>query len=126
MTAFVLVLAGVAAGDGGQRTGGGSERVVSTFPRRWEGTWGYTVPAQLRDGELSVPAAGWSCLIEMDGRGAVLVRKKAGDLPWPGRYKLEGGRLLIWWSLTKDDPPARPRDGNDVNLFVLRPVARKP
>lgn len=96
MTALVLVVAGVAAGDGGMRTGAAHEP-VRAMPRldvRWAGSgWVYGRPVFVRlDRETLV----W-------GDGSYLVG-------WLG-YDLQGDRLTI--------------RGYDLT-FHLRPAAPKP
>jgi hypothetical protein len=115
MTALVLVLAGVTAGDGGMGTVAGRE-AVSVMPRpdvQWEGTCrdanGLRWHAWLREGHLG------------RGSGSVffgsdLVAFKPGgtavfDFGQVGTYRLDGDRLVI---------------RTHGLLFVLRPAARKP
>jgi hypothetical protein len=115
MTALVLVLAGVTAGDGGMATGAARE-AVSVMPRpdvQWEGTCrvanGLRWRAWLREGHLG------------RGRGSVFVGsdllafKPDGtvvfDFGQVGTYRLDGDRLVI---------------RTHGLLFVLRPVARRP
>jgi len=115
MTAWVLVLAGVTAGDGGTGTGAARE-VVSAMPRpdvRWEGTcrdenslrW----HAWLQEGHLSHGSGSvffGSDPVAFKPDGTVLF-----DFGQVETSRLEGHRLVI---------------RTHGLLFVLRPVARKP
>jgi hypothetical protein len=115
MTAWVLVLAGVAAGDGVQRMVAGRES-VSVMPRpevQWEGTCrdenGLRWRAWLREGHLGRGRGSvfvGSDLVAFKPDGTVLF-----DFGQVGTYRLEGDRLVI---------------RTHGLLFVLRPAARKP
>jgi hypothetical protein len=115
MTAWVLVLSGVTAGDGGMGMGAGRE-AVAVMPRpdvQWEGTcrdendlqW----HAWLREGFLgrgreSVIVG--SDLVAFKPDGTVVF-----DFGQVGTYRLVGDRLVI---------------RTHGQLFVLRPAAGKP
>jgi hypothetical protein len=115
MTAWVLVLAGVAAGDSGTGTGAARE-VVYAVPRPdvpWEGTCrdanGLRWHAWLREGHLGRGSGSvffGSDLVAFKPDGTVLF-----DFGQVGTYRLEGDRLVI---------------RTHGQLFVLRPAARKP
>jgi hypothetical protein len=115
MTAWVLVLAGVTAGDGGMRTGAARE-VVSAKPRpdvRWEGTCrdenGLRWHAWLREGHLSRGSGSvffGSDLVAFKPDGTAVFA--FGQV---GTYRLDGDRLVI---------------RTHGLLFVLRPTAGKP
>jgi hypothetical protein len=115
MTAWVLVLAGVTAGDGGQGMGTARE-AVSVMPRpdvQWDGTCrdenGLRWHAWLREGHLSRGSGSvffGSDLVAFkpDGRAVF-------DLRQVGAYRLEGDRLVI---------------RTHGRLFVLWPAASQP
>jgi hypothetical protein len=115
MTALVLVLAGVTAGDGGQRLGARSEP-VAVMPRpgaEWEGTCrdenGLRWHAWLREGHLGRGSGSvifGSDLVAFKPDGTAVF-----DFGQVGAYRLEGDRLVI---------------RTHGQLFVLRPAARKP
>ena len=115
MTAFVLVLAGVTAGDGVQRRVAGRE-AVSLMPRpevQWEGTCrdehGLRWHAWLREGHLGRGSGSvffGSDLVAFRPDGTVVF-----DFGQVGADRLDGDRLVI---------------RTHGLLFVLRPAARKP
>ena len=114
MTALVLVLAGVTAGDDGQRTGVARE-VVYAVPRpdvQWEGTCrdanGLRWHAWLREGFLGHGSGSvffGSDLVAFRPDGTVVF-----DFGQVGTYRLDGDRLVI---------------RTHGLLFDLRPVAGK-
>jgi hypothetical protein len=115
MTALVLVLAGVTAGDGGQGTVAGRE-AVSVMPRpdvRWEGTgWvdhGLPWYVWLRQGYLGGVRGSvffGSDLVAFKPDGTVVF-----DFGQVGTYRLAGDRLVI---------------RTHGLLFILHPAARNP
>jgi hypothetical protein len=106
MMAWVLVLAGVTAGDGGFRAGAASAEVGCTFEGRWVGT-GYqagTAPyaiADLGGGRLCLRTAGglWvppsRCTLIPEGQGRLRIEWGGGVPPSLGIYKVEGRHVYV-------------------------------
>jgi hypothetical protein len=134
MTAWVLVLAGVTAGDGGMRAGAASapltEPLRLDFSRDWEGT---------------VQGVGDACPVRLSGR-RMTIFSPAGQVVQPfaltlshgglavgswgegrfhGTYKVEGDRVLI---CVESIEKARPLvcDARYGLLYTLKPAARRP
>jgi hypothetical protein len=136
MIEMVLVLAGLAAGDGGPGTGAAAAKVTETlrldFARDWEGT----VQAPRND-PMPVRLSGGRLTYFRDGRPVVtnpftvklarggLVLGEEGIVRFHGICKVEGGRVLICVNFINLPRPTActPRDGS---LFILKPAARKP
>jgi hypothetical protein len=135
MTALVLMLAGVTAGDGGVRAGAATAPVAVDLGGRWVGTYqvavGKTMTAELNGGVLRIGANPAAVRYRFTARraagleGPVLL---VPDIPIdhiPAIYKVERGRLVICCSQTKE----RPTDFSitpTTALIVLKPAARKP
>jgi hypothetical protein len=137
MTAWVLVLAGVTAGDGGMGMGAAREPVAVGLDGWWEGEeecqWD-TTRVDLRRGVLRVfDRAGTvkeSYRVCFGGKGRVSILDNSGRT-FLGIFRLEGRRLLIcvsnWCSILGDDPrPQTFRVDLYSSLLTLRPVPRKP
>jgi hypothetical protein len=133
MTALVLVLAGVAAGDGGVRTGAATapltEPLRLDLSREWEGTaqvGNVTCPVRLGRGEMTLflrrPITQPLTLTLSPGG---LARGSWGTERLQGTYRVQGGGLLV--RLTPIDParPAALAPG-DGYLLTLKPAARRP
>jgi hypothetical protein len=136
MFAAMLVVAGVAAGDGGMRTGEDiAPVVVRLFDRDWEGTWENVwwtddpSRADLRSGVLRV----FDCVgsvqltgrISIDGEGTVRIRDAWGRSIL-GIYKIEGRYLVICIPWLVDQPrPTRFEAKGDTHLMTLQPVPNK-
>jgi hypothetical protein len=135
MTAWVLVLAGVAAGDGGMGMGAATAPVAVDLGGRWVGTCdphvGKRMTAELHSGVLRIgsdptaacyrfparPAPG------LEGQALLVANAPVGRMPVI--YRLERGRLVICCSLNKEWP----KDFNitpTTVLLTLKPAARKP
>jgi hypothetical protein len=134
MTALVLVLAGVTAGDPGMGMGAATapltdpQRLVSS--RDWEGTVQLgraTISVRLRRGEVTTFFPRWQSTAPFAltlSPGGLAAGHWGGDR-FHGTYKVEGGRLLVCVSSDKHPRPAActPHDGY---LLTLKPAARKP
>jgi hypothetical protein len=135
MTALVLALAGLAAGDGGPGTGAATapltdpQRLVSS--RDWEGTVQLgraTISLRLRRGEVTTFFPRWQstapfALILLPGG---LAAGHWGGDRFHGTYKVQGGRLFVCVAPVGEPCPTTctARDGI---LFTLKPaVPRKP
>ena len=96
MTAWVLVLAGVTAGDGGMGMGAAREPVAVHFEGRWEGTL-------LRTGWAAPFPCVWDTaarLLRLKDYGALTARAEAGRAgaaapasPGPGEQLVQGVRF---------------------------------
>ncbi len=102
MTAFVLVLAGVAAGDGGQRMGAAREPVaVNLEAGNWHGTRRSEVWAAYHPCVWSNPAR----MLVVEGYGAFIAHAVAGEsgaalvemngTTYRGTYRLRGRNLVL-------------------------------
>jgi hypothetical protein len=133
MTAWVLLLAGVTAGDGGQRMGAATapltEPLRLDFSREWEGglqIGGVTYPVRLSRGEMTLflrrPVTQPLTLTLSPGGQA---RGSWGQDRFHGTHRVEGDRLLV--RFTPADP-ARPAAFTAQGGYVLtlKPAARRP
>jgi hypothetical protein len=118
MTALVLVLAGVTAGDGGTGTGAGHEAVTVDFSGRWEGTVSLNCDGpyevELYQAGFFIKYADGSFRFEpfavvSDGRGRVTAIW--GRLICPATYRLQADRLILRVTI----------DASSL-LFTLRPA----
>ncbi len=135
MTAWVLVLAGVAAGDGGTGTGAAMAPVASDLGGRWVGTYHAvgrkTQEAELDGGVLRVGPDRTPARCRFTGRraagteGAVVLVPEIGLGPVPAAYRLDPGRLVICCGRTKALLADFAVTGA-AGLIVLQPAARKP
>jgi hypothetical protein len=136
MTAFVLMLAGVAGGDGGVRAGAATAPVAEPLrldlSRDWEGTVqaprNDPMPVRLSGGRMTYSRDGRPVVTNPStmtlARGGLVLGEEAG-IRFHGTYKVEGGRVLICVNFINQPRPAActPRDGS---LFTLKPAARRP
>jgi hypothetical protein len=134
MTAFVLVLAGVTAGDGGMGMGAATAPLTEPLrldvSRDWEGTVHYSrddsVPVRLSGGQMTFSAATpytLPCKLTLTHGGSA--SGTCGDVRLHGLYKIEGDSLLICMTQVTEPRPAAcsPDHGR---LLTLKPAARKP
>jgi hypothetical protein len=131
MTAWVLLVAGVAAGDGGTGMGAAAapltEPLRLDFSREWEGTVQIgrdTESVNLSGGRMAMRGWGtqpFSLTLSPGG----LALGSWGQDRFHGTYKVGGGRLLVCVSPVEEPRPTActPRDGV---LLTLKPAARKP
>jgi uncharacterized protein (TIGR03067 family) len=134
MTAWVLVLAGVTAGDGGMRAGAATAPLTGPMQldlsRDWEGTVHYSrddsVPVRLSGGQMTFFAATpytLPCKLTLAHGG--LAFGTCGDDRLHGIYKVDGDRLLICVTQVTEPRPAAcsPDRGR---LLTLKPAAGRP
>jgi hypothetical protein len=134
MTAWVLLVAGVTAGDGGKGMGAATAPLTEPprldLSREWEGTVHYSrddsVPVRLSGGQMTFSAATpytLPCKLTLAHGG--LAFGTCGDDSLHGLYKVEGDRLLVCMTAVHEPRPAAcgPDHGR---LLTLKPAARKP
>jgi hypothetical protein len=135
MTVWVLILAVVTAGDGGQSVGAAWEPVAVHFTGNWEGVWhseSGDIEASMSGGVLRATGPLWDrlCgryLLRPDVGGKVIVTWDADRRGvFRGIYKEERGRLVICFSENAGERPTEFKPGRYVYLLVLKPAARKP
>ncbi len=134
MTAFVLVLAGVAAGDGGQRMGAAGEPVAIRLTGEWSGICrgdgGKTVEVRLEGGVMRYryrAEAPWADAFTCTdlGGGTFLARWRSVSGTSLGICRLDGERLLLCVAA----PGGRPtsfRAGPGTYLYALKLAAPNP
>jgi hypothetical protein len=136
MTALVLILSGVAAGDGGTRAGAATAPVAVDLGGRWVGTYQAEgrkpQAAELSGGVLRVMPARFPFHCRFTARpgggleGTVVLVPDAPIGNLPAIYKLERGRLVICCSQTNDLPTAFAVT-RTTGLLTLKPAdSRKP
>ncbi len=137
MTTLILVLASVAAGDGGMRTGAAREPVDIRLEGWWEGEEESnlgTARVDLRHGMLRIFARDGTVQayyrVRFDGDGRVSFLDNAGRTSL-GIFRMERRHLLIcvsnWISLLGEDPrPKTFRVDFYSSVLTLHPVPGKP
>jgi hypothetical protein len=140
MTAWVLVLAGVTAGDGGMGTGTAASPVAVELSGRWVGTYqeeGFKPePAELDRGVLRVGPNRMPLRCRFRTQTAGGLQGTVIIVPGPplgvpvgeiaAVYKLERGRLVICVSETYDLPAAFGVTRTTSLLVLKLAEARKP
>jgi hypothetical protein len=131
MTAWVLVLAGVAAGDGGTGTGTATAPLTESLrlglSREWVGTAQVvyvTVPVRLSGGRLAM--RGWATqpfALTLSPGG--LARGVWGEDRVHGAYRVRGDCVLVCVTAVKHPRPTACTASDGV-LFTLKPAARQP
>jgi hypothetical protein len=130
MTAFVLALAGLAAGDAGPGPGAARAPVGPDFAGPWEGTYsgeGVAYTVEVRARELWVSAGGrpvGSAPFALVAEGEGLARMELYGVRYHGIYQLGAGRVLICVAADRGGPrPRHFKAGPGSILIALRPVA---
>jgi hypothetical protein len=136
MTAFVLVLAGVTAGDGGTGTGAATapltEPLRLDFSQDWEGTVHRAPdddaePVRLSKGQMTFSNFGvpvtMPFALTLSPGGLALA--SCGEDRLHGTYKVQGDRLLVC-VLPVGEPCPTACTPSDGVLLTLKPAARKP
>src|SRR5437868_8738016 len=134
MTAFVLALAGLAAGDAGPGLGAARAPVAPAFGGEWEGTYsaeGVVYAVEMRPGRLALSVGGrpvGEAPFALVREGEGLVRMELYKARYHGIYRLEAGRVLV--CVTAESGGPRPRAFQVTShsiLIALRPVgSRRP
>jgi hypothetical protein len=136
MFVMALVLAGVAAGDGGMRAGAATaplnERLRLDTARDWEGTVhlrrDFIEPVRVSKGQMTIypfgiPATQRFALTLSPGG---LARVSWGEGLYHGTFRVEGDRLLFCVGEVDDPRPTSCTYRDGLLLFILKPAARKP
>ncbi len=134
MTAFVLALAGLAAGDAGPGLAAARAPVAPAFAGEWEGTYsavGVVYTVAVRPGELSlsvgrdhVGEVPFALVREGDG----LVRMELNRVRYHGIYRLAPGGVLVCVAAERGGPRPRAFKVSSTSILIaLRPSGpRKP
>jgi hypothetical protein len=141
MTAWVLVLAGLTAGDGGQVMGAAGEPVGVNFEAcAWEGTWQVgdcsPVPVELRRCRLTFGVRGGGEDMRLSSRCTIRPQPNGGiAFTWggtlfQGTYRLDGSRVIIRLKVMPAGVvlkmPAGVVGTTLGEVLILHPAASKP